>query len=71
MLRKPTGREVFRFVLLALLVCIVVGYALVCLFLMIIGVVAEDLRLFGYGFGGASAPIILPTIIGDIKEWFF
>lgn len=71
MIRKPTSSELFGFIVAALLICIVVGYVLVCIFLMVIGIVAEDLHYFGYGLGMAACPLVVPTVIGDIKEWFF
>ena len=70
-MRKLAPKELIAFVILALLGAIIIGYVLICIFMMIIGVVAEDLHYFGYAFGMVACPIIVPTLVGDIKEWFF
>ena len=71
MFRKPTPKELLGFIILALLAGIIVGYVIVCIFLMVIGIVANNSNYFGLGIAGFALPIGLPTIVGDIKEWFF
>ena len=71
MFRKPTAKELLGFIILALLAGIIIGYVIVCIFLMVIGIVANNSNYFGLGVGGFALPIIVPTIVGDIKEWFF
>jgi len=68
---KFDHKALFRLIVLALLVGLVVGYVVICIFFMVIGIVAENTNYFSLGFGGIGLPIVLPVIIGDIKAIFF
>ena len=71
MLRKPTIKEAIAIAILALLAGIVICYVVVCLFFLVIGIVADHIGYFTIGIVGFGAPMGIPLIIHDIKDILF
>lgn len=65
------AKKVMTIAILCLIGALAIGYALLCMFFMVIGIVASDFNFLGIGFGGLTLPLAGYVVIGDIKALFF
>ena len=68
---KQTAKKILIYTIAVLLAALIIGYGLVCLFFLVIGIVADHVGYFTLGTVGLTGPIAIPVIIHDLKDLFF
>ena len=68
---KQTAKKILIYTIAVLLAALIIGYGLVCLFFLVIGIVADHVGYFTLGTVGLTAPVGIPLIIHDLKDLFF
>lgn len=68
---RQTAKKILIYTIAALLAALIIGYALICLFFLVIGIVADHVGYFTLGTVGLTAPVGIPLIIHDLRNLFF
>lgn len=71
MKKMSRNKRILLFCILGLLGAIIVAYVVICIFALVLGIVARDFKYLSIGLGGLTLPLGGYVVIGDIKALFF